>query len=155
MKAGDQAPDFSLADENGTPRRLSELLANGPVVLFWYPAAMTGGCTREACHFRDLSAEFAKAGAQRVGISMDGVAKQKQFSTAHGFDYPLLADPDGTVSAQYGVKRRGPLAKLGPTQRKTFVIGTDSRILDVITGELSFNDHADKALATLAGTAES
>lgn len=152
MKAGDQAPDFSLADENGTPRRLSELLANGPVVLFWYPAAMTGGCTKEACHFRDLSAEFAKTGAQRVGISMDVVAKQKQFSTAHGFDYPLLADPDGTVSAQYGVKRRGPLAKLGPTQRKTFVIGTDSRILDVITGELSFNDHADKALATLAGT---
>lgn len=155
MKAGDRAPDFTLNDSTGAPRRLTDLLADGPVVLFWYPAAMTGGCTREACHFRDLAAEFAKAGAQRVGISMDTEAKQKQFSTAHGFDYPLLADPDGTVSAQYGVKRRGPLAKLGPTQRKTFVIGPDQRILDIITGELSFTDHADKALATLAATATS
>ena len=62
------------------------------MVLFFYPAAMTGGCTKEACHFRDLAAEFEEAGAQRVGISTDPVAKQKQFADMHGFDYPLLSD---------------------------------------------------------------
>jgi peroxiredoxin Q/BCP len=155
VKAGDRAPDFTLTDADGTRRRLTDLVAAGPVVLFWYPAAMTPGCTREACHFRDLAAEFARAGAQRVGISMDAEARQKQFATAHGLDFPLLADPDGAVSAQYGVKRRGPLAKIGPTQRKTFVIGPDQRILDIITGEFSFTDHADKALAVLASTSAS
>ena len=63
------------------------------MVLFFYPAAMTSGCTAESCHFRDLAAEFAAAGAQRVGISRDTVDKQKQFSDLHGFDYPLLSDP--------------------------------------------------------------
>jgi peroxiredoxin Q/BCP len=150
MKPGEHAPDFELPDENGQPRRLSDMLVNGPVVLFWYPFAMTTGCTKEACHFRDLSAEFAKLGAQRVGISMDDVAKQKQFSAKEGLDYPLLADPEGTVSKQYGVKRSGLMSKLGPAKRMTFVIGPDQKILDVITGELKFQDHADKALAALA-----
>jgi peroxiredoxin Q/BCP len=58
MQAGDTAPDFSLADDTGTTRTLSELLANGPVVLFFYPLASSGGCTQESCHFRDLAAEF-------------------------------------------------------------------------------------------------
>ncbi|HEX3611219.1 MAG TPA: peroxiredoxin [Sporichthyaceae bacterium] len=149
LSVGDQAPDFELSDETGTPRRLSELLTAGPVVLFWFPIAMTTGCTKEACHFRDLSAEFAKAGAQRVGISMDPVAKQDQFSKKHGFDYPLLADVEGTVAKQYGVRRGGLLGKLAPTRRITFVIGTDQKIVDVITGEIKFTDHADKALASL------
>lgn len=149
MKAGERAPDFELPDENGEPRRLSDLLASGPVVLFWFPIALTGGCTQEACHFRDLSAEFAKLGAQRVGISMDPVAKQKEFSTTHSFDYPLLSDAEGTVSKQYGVKRGAVLGRLAPTKRQTFVIGSDQKILDVITGEMKFKDHADKALAVL------
>ncbi|HUR74295.1 MAG TPA: peroxiredoxin [Sporichthya sp.] len=151
MKTGDRAPDFELPDQDGTPRKLSTMLAEGPVVLFWYPMAMTPGCTREACHFRDLSAEFAKLGAQRVGISVDPVDKQKKFAAEHGFDYPLLADSEGTVSTQYGVKRGGLLSKLGPTKRMTFVIGTDQKIVDVISGELKFNDHADKALVALGG----
>ena len=61
------------------------------MVLFFYPAAMTSGCTKESCHFRDLAAEFAAAGAQRVGISTDPVDKQPQFADQHGFDYPLLS----------------------------------------------------------------
>jgi peroxiredoxin Q/BCP len=151
MKTGDPAPDFELPDQDGVPRRLSTRLADGPVVLFWYPIAMTSGCTREACHFRDLSGEFAKLGAQRVGISVDPVDKQKEFSEMHGFDYPLLSDSEATVSKQYGVKRGGLLGKLGPTKRVTFVIGTDQTIVDVITGELKFSDHADKALIALGG----
>ena len=68
MERGDIVEDFELPDETGTPRKLSEFLAKGPVVLFFYPAAMTYGCTKESCHFRDLGAEFAALGAQRVGI---------------------------------------------------------------------------------------
>lgn len=63
-QVGDRVEDFSLPDETGTVRTLSELLDDGPVVLFFYPAALTPGCTAEACHFRDLAAEFAEAGAR-------------------------------------------------------------------------------------------
>ena len=149
LKTGDVVQDFEGIDDHGEPIRLSDLLLKGPVVLFFYPAAMTHGCTIESCHFRDLAAEFAAAGGQRVGISRDAVDKQHQFSDKHGFDYPLLSDAAGEVSAQYGVKRGGLAAKLAPTRRVTFVIGADQTILDVITGELKSHDHADKALAAL------
>jgi peroxiredoxin Q/BCP len=150
VQVGDKAPDFELPDQAGAPTRLSTLLADGPVVLFWYPAAMTPGCTKESCHFRDMAAEFERAGARRVGISMDAVDRQRAFADKHGFDYPLLSDAGGAVSEQYGVRRKGPLAKLGPTQRKTFVIAADGQVLDVISGELKFTDHADRALEALA-----
>ena len=63
MKPGEKAPDFALPDETGTTRKLGELLADGPVVLFFYPAAMTPGCTKESCHFRDLKGEFDEVSA--------------------------------------------------------------------------------------------
>ncbi len=142
---GDVAPDFELPDQHGTPRRLSTLLADGPVVLFFYPAAMTSGCTAEACNFRDLAAEYAAAGAQRVGISRDKVDRQKQFADLHGFDYPLLSDPDSAVAESFGVKRRLPLGPLS-TKRMTFVIDTDRRVLEVVHSERDMNEHADRAL---------
>ena len=148
VRVGDVVDDFELLDQTGTARRLSELLMNGPVVLFFYPAAMTPGCTAESCHFRDLATEFAEVGAQRVGISRDGVDKQRQFAEMHSFDYPLLSDPDGTVAGRFGVRRRLPLGPLS-TRRMTFVIDTDRRILAVIHSELSMNDHADRALRVL------
>jgi thioredoxin-dependent peroxiredoxin len=145
---GDTVDDFELLDETGTARRLSGFLAAGPVVLFFYPAAMTRGCTAESCHFRDLAAEFAEVGAQRVGISRDAVDRQRQFSELHRFDFPLLSDPDGAVAERFGVRRRLALGPLS-TKRMTFVIDTDSRILDVIHSEVSMNDHADRALQAL------
>jgi thioredoxin-dependent peroxiredoxin len=153
MDTGDLAPDFELADEDGVPRRLSELVAAGPVVLFFYPAAMTPGCTAESCHFRDMKAEFEAAGAQRVGISADDVEKQKRFSDKHEFDYPLLSDPDGAVATQFGVRRR--VTVLTPTKRATFVIGTDLRVLGVVRSEVRMNLHADKALEILKASAAS
>ncbi|KAB1161341.1 peroxiredoxin [Micromonospora sp. AMSO12t] len=147
---GDVVRDFELPDETGTPRRLSEFLAAGPVVLFFYPAALTRGCTAESCHFRDLAAEFAAVGATRVGISRDPVEKQAEFSRRHGFDYPLLSDVDGTVADLFGVRRRLPLGALS-TRRMTFVIGTDRRIVEVVHSELNMNDHADAALRALGG----
>ncbi|MGI5506770.1 peroxiredoxin [Lentzea sp. CA-135723] len=146
MKPGDLAPDFTLPDQDGTPRTLSALLENGPVVLFFYPAAMTSGCTAQSCHFRDLAKEFAEAGAQRVGISMDDVAKQKEFADLNGFDYPLLSDADGEVAARFGVKRRFGIT---PVKRHTFVIGAGREVIEVIKSEFSMNAHADKALEVL------
>ena len=147
MNPGTPIADFELPDQHGHPRTLSSLLADGPVVLFFYPAAMTSGCTKESCHFRDLAAEFAAAGAQRVGISTDSVDKQSQFAEANGFDYPLLSDSDGEVAKAFGVKRRfGPL----PVKRRTFVIGQDSRLISEIGSEFDMNTHADTALKVLA-----
>jgi thioredoxin-dependent peroxiredoxin len=148
ISTGDSVPEFELPDQTGTIRSLTSLLADGPVVLFFYPAAMTPGCTKEACHFRDLAAEFAAAGASRVGISTDPVAKQAKFADIQNFDYPLLSDADGKVATQFGVKR-GLLGKLMPVKRTTFVIDTDRTVLGVISSEISMDTHADKALELL------
>ncbi|MFF1284691.1 peroxiredoxin [Streptomyces sp. NPDC058299] len=146
LAAGDRAEDFALPDETGTVRRLSELLAGGPVVLFFYPAALTPGCTAEACHFRDLAAEFAAVGARPVGISGDGVDKQREFTGRHRLGMPLLSDTDGTVRERFGVRRGFSPA---PTKRVTFVIDTDRTVLHVVRSELRMNTHADRALAAL------
>ncbi len=148
MKRGDIVEEFALPDQSGARRKLSELLQDGPVVLFFYPAAGTPGCTKEACHFRDLASEFADAGASLVGISTDPVDKQAKFAENHSFDFPVLSDADGTVAQSFGVKR-GLLGKLMPVKRTTFVINTDRRVLDVIASEVNMNTHADKALEML------
>jgi peroxiredoxin Q/BCP len=146
MDVGDVVADFELTDETGAPRTLSSLLENGPVVLFFYPAAMSAGCTVEACHFRDVASEFRALGAQPVGVSHDSVDRQAQFAAKHTLGYPLLSDPDGTVRAQFGVKReRG----FSPTKRMTFVVNTDRRVLAAVHSELRMNAHADKALEAL------
>jgi thioredoxin-dependent peroxiredoxin len=144
MNVGDLVDDFELPDEQGVLRKLSSLLEAGPVVLFFYPAAFTSGCTAEACHFRDIASEFAAAGAQPVGISGDSVERQAAFAGKHSFGYPLLSDTGGTVRAQFGVLRGG--IALSPTKRATFVIGTDRRVLEVIRSEVRMNVHADRAL---------
>jgi thioredoxin-dependent peroxiredoxin len=149
LAVGQPAPDFDLPDQTGTRHRLADELEAGPVVLFFYPAAMTSGCTREACHFRDLATEFASLGAQRLGISMDSVAKQGQFADVNSLDYPLLSDADGSVAEAYGVRRK----LLSPVRRATFVIDQDAVIRDVVTSEMDMAVHADQALSTLAGLA--
>ena len=142
--------DFELPDETGTPRRLTDLLATGPVVLFFYPGAMTYGCTKESCHFRDLRGEIEAAGGHAVGISADRVDKQRQFADLHGFGFPLLSDADGTVASRLGARRRLPGL---PNRRVTFVIDTDRRILAVIHSEVSMSSHADRALDVLRARA--
>jgi thioredoxin-dependent peroxiredoxin len=146
MRVGDVVDDFELLDQTGTPRRLTTLLADGPVVLFFYPKAMTSGCTKESCHFRDLKREFEDLSAQRVGISGDQVEKQKRFSDKHDFDYPLLSDPDRTVASALGVKK---LMMVGPNRRTTFVIDIDRTILAVLDSQTDMDMHADQALEVL------
>jgi peroxiredoxin Q/BCP len=147
MNIGDVVEDFELMDEQGVSRSLTGLLADGPVVLFFYPAALSPGCTVEACHFRDITAELKAVGGQPVGISGDGVERQSEFATRHQLGYPLLSDADGKVRQQFGLKRG--LFGITPTQRVTFVIDTDSRVLDVIKSEVRMDAHADKAVEAL------
>lgn len=146
MKVGDIVEDFELPDEQGTPRTLTGLLKDGPVVLFFYPAAFTGGCTMEVCHFRDVAQEFAAVGAQPVGVSGDQVERQAAFAQAHSLGFPLLSDPEGVVRTQFGVRRT---IGITPTKRMTFVIDTNRRIVDVIKSEIRMNAHADRALEVL------
>jgi peroxiredoxin Q/BCP len=173
MIAGDKAPDFTLYDHTGRPRTLSALLSDGPVVLFFFPIASSPICTAQACHFRDLSSEFAAVGAHRVGISTDTVDRQAHFAQQRSYDYPLLSDSDGVVSEMFGVRRgrlaklrksvvareatrrtrhtrrRGLLARLMPVRRTTFVIDTDRTVLKVVASELRASVHADQTLRFL------
>lgn len=167
MRTGDIAPDFRLPDHDGKVRSLTELLACGPVVLFFYPAASSPVCTAEACHFRDLGRAFDSLGAQRVGISTDTTDKQSHFALQRSFDYPLLADSDAAVAEQFGVRRggwfarrrrrkemsrrrthaaeRGMIRQLLSVKRTTFVIDRNRVVRLVVTSERA-NVHADKAL---------
>ena len=152
MNTGDQVSDFTLNDETGTPRTLSTLLQDGPVVLFFYPIASSGGCTQEACHFRDLAVEFKTVGAQAVGVSSDGQTAQSAFAAAHSLGYPLLTDTGHRLAREMGAYRSWLPGGMH-TQRKTFVIGEDRRVLGVVASERSMTTHADDALALLRGQA--
>ena len=151
LAIGATAPDFTLPSQDGTPVTLSTLLADGPVVVFFYPAAETAVCTKEACHFRNLAAEFAAVGAKRVGISKDTVEKQAGFADHLGLDYPILSDPSGSAAKLFGVKP-SLLGRFGPLQRTTFAIGADATIKTVVEGMLKAEIHADEALAALRET---
>lgn len=138
-------PDFTATLDDGRTASLSQLLADGPIVLFFYPKAFTPGCTAESCHFRDLASEFAEVGAQRIGVSRDEVDTQAKFKAEYGLDFPLIADPEGDVAKIFGAKRMGPL----PSKRQTFVIDVDRTMLGVISSELNMQVHASDALELL------
>ena len=146
LQIGDLAPEFSLPDQTARTRSLSGLLEEGSVVLFFYPSALSSGCTKEACHFRDLQAELAALGAQPVGISMDTVDAQARFDGKESLGMPLLSDADGAVATAYGVRRK----YLTPVKRATFVIAPDRRIVEVVQSEWSMDRHADAALTALS-----
>jgi len=137
--------DLEVTTHEGTSTTLSALAAGGPLVVFFYPKAFTAGCTAQACHFRDLGAEFAELGASRLGVSRDSTDKQAAFAQRHEFDFPLIGDPDGKVSAAFGAKRIGPL----PSRRQTYVLDADLAVLAVISSEVDMERHADEALAVL------
>jgi len=149
MRRGDVAPDVELRDQCGEPRRLSQLADGRRAVVFFYPAAMTAGCTKECRHFRDLATSFDRAVAVRIGISMDAVDRQARFAEANGLDFALLSDVGGDAARAFGVKR--PLGIL-KVRRATFVLDEDLVVLEVISSELHMDAHADRALEVLAAT---
>lgn len=129
LAAGDAAPAFSLPDQDGTVHSLAEFAGEG-VVLFFYPAAMTPGCTTQACDFRDSLAGLRAAGYRVLGISKDPVAKQQAFAERDGLEYPLLSDPGLETHRAYGAY--GDKMNYGKVVqgviRSTFVIGADGTI---------------------------
>ena len=148
MRVGVPAPEFVLSDTTGRHWRLSEQLRKGPVVLFFYPTAMTLGCTVESCRFRDLRAEFDAVGAQRVGVSTSDISLQEQFAAANRLDFPLLTDSAGTVAQLYGARRA---FSPRPTKRATYVIDREGVVAGIVTSELRMRAHADKSLEILRG----
>jgi thioredoxin-dependent peroxiredoxin len=129
LAPGDLAPDFTLNDQDGNPVSLASLRGSR-VVLYFYPEAMTPGCTTEACDFRDNLNSFAGAGVRVVGISKDDVAKLKRFAERDRLNYTLLSDEDLAVQQRYGVWGEKSLygkIVLGSI-RSTFVIGAEGRI---------------------------
>lgn len=146
IKVGEKAPDFEAKDQDGNTVRLSELLSSGPVALFFYPAAMTPGCTAQSCHFRDLKSEFEELGVHRIGVSHNSTEKQAEFAKKNSFDYPLLSDSDRVVAKKFGTKRLGIVPW---DKRTTFVIDTDSTVLEVVHDEVNMERHADRALEVL------
>jgi len=129
LAPGDLAPDFTLDDQDGTPVTLSSL-RGGKVVLYFYPEAMTPGCTTEACDFRDSLNSFKAAGIRVLGVSKDEVEKLKRFAERDRLNFTLLADPDLAVQQAYGVW--GEKSLYGKivvgSIRSTFVVDEDGRI---------------------------
>jgi peroxiredoxin Q/BCP len=101
LSAGDPAPTFTLTDQDGSAVSLADF-AGRRVILYFYPAAMTPGCTTQACDFRDNLASLAGAGYVVLGVSKDSVEKLKAFQEEDGLTFPLLSDPDLTVHQAYG-----------------------------------------------------
>lgn len=99
---GTKAPDFTLPDQNGQPRKLSEYLGQR-VILYFYPRDMTAGCTKQACAFAELYPQFREKGAAVLSISKDSVASHKKFEEKYGLPFVLLSDPEKTVIQAYDV----------------------------------------------------
>ncbi|TWS18577.1 thioredoxin-dependent thiol peroxidase [Tsukamurella asaccharolytica] len=129
LEPGAHAPSFTLPDQDGNPVSLSDFQGQR-VVLYFYPAAMTPGCTKQACDFRDNLGDFADAGLTVLGISPDKPEKLKKFQERDSITFPLLSDPDKQVLTEYGAF--GEKMMYGKTVtgviRSTFVIGTDGTI---------------------------
>lgn len=102
LEVGTKAPEFSLPDQNGTMRSLSEF-AGSKVILYFYPKDMTSGCTKQACNFGELYPLFREKGAVVLGVSKDSVASHKKFEEKYGLPFTLLADPDKEVLQMYDV----------------------------------------------------
>jgi thioredoxin-dependent peroxiredoxin len=129
LAPGDTAPDFSLPDADGTPVSLSALRGQR-VIVYFYPAAMTPGCTKEACDFRDNLGVLAGAGLTVLGISPDTPAKLARFRDKEKLTFPVLADPDLAVHQAYGAYGEKTMygRKRVGVIRSTFVVGADGRI---------------------------
>ncbi|MBX5436017.1 MAG: thioredoxin-dependent thiol peroxidase [Alicyclobacillaceae bacterium] len=146
LAVGQQAPDFTLPTHSGAEVSLSDLRGK-VVVLYFYPKDDTPGCTREACSFRDLRAEFAAAGAEIYGVSRDSVESHAKFADKYDLTFPLLADVDGSVCRAYGVLKEKTMfgkTSLG-IERTTFVIDREGKIAKIFP-KVKVDGHADQVL---------
>jgi thioredoxin-dependent peroxiredoxin len=129
LSPGDQAPDFTLPDADGTQVSLADFRGR-TVVVYFYPAAMTPGCTKQACDFRDNLGELADAGFAVVGISPDKPEKLAKFRDAEQLTFPLLSDPTRATLEAYGAYAEKTMygKKVTGVIRSTFVVGADGKV---------------------------
>jgi peroxiredoxin Q/BCP len=149
LEAGDKAPAFTLPADDGSKVKLADLKGS-PVVLYFYPADDTPGCTKEACAFRDRSAELKKLGAQVIGISPDDVASHVKFRNKFKLNFPLLADTDHKVAEKFGAWREKNMygqKKMGIV-RSTFLIGPDGKIAKAWKS-VKVDGHDEQVIAAL------
>jgi peroxiredoxin Q/BCP len=150
IEVGDQAPDFTLPDQDGNDVSLAGLRGRR-VVLYFYPRADTPGCTTQACGARDHEADYSAADAVVIGVSPDTVAKVKRFHERHNLNFSLLADADHEVAELYGVwveKNRYGRTYFG-NERTTFVIDADGGVANVLR-RVKPAEHDELALGALA-----
>ena len=129
LAPGDPAPDFTLSDADGNQVTLSSLRGQR-VIVYFYPAAMTPGCTTQACDFRDSEQSLAAAGLAVIGISPDSPARLAKFREKESLNFPLLSDPDHATEEAYGTygEKMNYGKKTVGVIRSTFVVGADGRI---------------------------
>lgn len=142
LKEGDPAPDFELPSHTGKTVRLSDHRGR-IVVLYFYPRAMTSGCTRETARFNELADEFEKLGAVVLGASTDSVSKNAKFAEKLGVKFSLLSDKGGKVADAYGALRKG---RCPSALRVTFIIGPEGRVVKVLKDLRPADRHAEEAL---------
>lgn len=139
---GTSAPDFELPSSDGSTVKLSSFRGK-KVILYFFPKAFTPGCTRETERFAEKYDEFKALGAEVLGISVDKPETQKKFSATHGKSkFRILADAEKKVSQMYGVLNE----KGTSSQRVTFIIGEDGKVLKVLRNLRKAEDHVDQAL---------
>jgi thioredoxin-dependent peroxiredoxin len=145
VAVGDHAPDFTLPDQTGKPIRLSNLLREHAVVLYFYPKDETQGCTAEACSFRDSYEVFKEAGAEVVGVSSDSVESHESFAAHHRLPFVLLSDEGGALRKLYGV----PTTMGMFPGRVTYIIDRDGIVRHIFSSQIQFNRHVIEALNTI------
>src|SRR5690348_6029993 len=135
MEVGNKAPDFTLQDKSGKPFHLADMIGDKVIVLYFYPADFTGGCTAEACSFRDHYETFVEAGAEVVGVSEGTVENKQAFAEKYHLPFILLNDPDRAVANLYGVGMSLGIFR----ERKTFVIDRAGVVRHMFSSQINFN----------------
>lgn len=139
LHAGAKAPEFVLADDRGGETSLSDLLQDGPLILYFYPADFTPGCTKEACSIRDIHDDIQSVGLQVAGVSPQDIDSHKRFRDEHELPFVLLSDPDKVAIRMYDVD--GPFG-VG-VRRATFLINQDRTIQDAILADVLIGRHKE------------
>jgi peroxiredoxin Q/BCP len=149
LEPGQKAPAFALTADDGAKVRLADF-AGSPVVLYFYPKDDTPGCTREACAFRDRSAELKKLGARVLGVSPDDAASHAKFRDKYKLNFPLLADPDHKICEKYGAWREKNMygKKSMGVQRSTYLIDAAGRVAQVWK-RVQVDGHDDQVIEAL------
>lgn len=145
-KTGDTAPAFSGKDQDGKTVSLADFAGKKNVLLYFYPKDFTGGCTKEACSFRDGFEDFATNNVEIIGVSFDSADSHTQFIAKYKLNFRLIADTDGKIADAYGVR----IAGKNMASRVSFLIGTDGKIIHV-TNSGNADTHLVEMKAAVTG----